>query len=143
MQSDAYSPMMWRTFLVALFIAVISLSGNFILVEALRLTGERVSFSSQWALILFGIFVGMIPFRPAGSRISNAPIGFFGRIILLVECTLFVVVATYVSSFYISHNNLVVGYDLWVGEAAYTIVLVVMLLSNFSRLKAEVRIAKE
>ena len=142
MHSEGYLPMTWRTFLVALFIAVISLGGNFILVEALRLTSERISFSFQWALIMFGIFVGMIPFRPAGSWISNAPIGFFGRIILLVECTVLVVVATHTSSLYISHNNLVVRYDLWVGEAAYTVVLVVMLFSNFSRLKKEVRIAK-
>src|SRR5580693_1421835 len=141
MQPTSYAALLWRTLLLSLFIGSICILGNLLAVWLLNLTSSHATFTSQWALVMFGIFMGQLPVWPAGSRISASPIGLLGRIVLLGECTLLVVAATYASESYISSKHLKVAYDVWVGEGLYAFILVMMLVVNFSRLKAEIRVA--
>ena len=126
-----------RTFLLAVFVATVALIGEAFVVFAMRLLVHPVLFTSFWALGLFCGMMGFLPSQLSPSRISSAPIGFAGRVLLVIETGAFVAVAMFASSRFMAFRHIVIPVEIWFAAYAYGLILVVMLIANFGRLRRE------
>ncbi len=127
-----------RAFFLAAFLAAISVAGELIVVEVLRMNNPNLPFSSFYAVGMFCGLSGFLPFQPSPSRISSTPISLFGRLLLLLEFTLFVVAAMFASSQFMASRHVVVPVEISFAAYAYGLILIVMLFANFGRLRREV-----
>jgi hypothetical protein len=127
-----------RAFLLALVTAILAIAAESIFVFAMRLSGHHVLFTSFWALVLFAVLMAFMPVWPSPSRISSTPIGLGGRVLLLIEFTIFVAAAIFASAKFMAYQHVVVPVEIWFAAYAYGLVLVVMLFANFSRLRREI-----
>jgi len=134
--------LLWRAFLLAVFVAAIALIGEGFFVLTMRWSGHAIMFTSFWALVMFAVFAGFMPVWPSPSRISEAPISLGGRALLLIEFTAFVAVAMVASLRFMAARHIVLPVESWFAAVAYVLILVVMLIANFGRLKREISTLK-
>jgi hypothetical protein len=129
---------MTRAFLLAIFVAVVALAAELFFVFAMRIVAHPVYVTSFGGLLLFTTMMGFLPVWPSPSRISKTPITLAGRALLLIEFTAFVAAAMVASSRFMAWRHIVMPVEIWFAAYAYVLILVVMLIANFGRLKREI-----
>jgi hypothetical protein len=127
-----------RAFVLAVFILTVALMAELGFVYGMRLFAHSVSFTSFFAVCFFPGLSGFAPTLPSPSRLSFRPVGLWGRILLLIEFTIFVAVAIFASSQLMVYKHVAVPVDLTFAAYAYVLVLVVTLVANFGRLRREI-----
>lgn len=135
--NETHIAVILRGLLLALAVGTGALFGELIFVYGMRLFGHQAAFTSFFAVCLFSGLSGFIPVLPSPSLLSSAPIGLFVRFALLIEFTLLVMAAIVVSSKFMAENHIVISIDIWFAAYAYVLVLVIMLVANFGRLRHE------
>lgn len=127
-----------RVFLLTIFVAGIAGIAEVSFVFAMRLIGHRVPFTPFFALALFSGMAGFIPLQPSPSRISSAPISLVGRMLLVIETAACVAAAMFASSRFMASRHIVMPMEIWFAAYAYVLILIVMLIANFGRLRHEI-----
>lgn len=135
---STYISLLTRAFLLAVFLAVVTVAGELLFVFLARQMHPGMPFTSFYAVVLFAIGAGFMPVWPSPSRISSTPISLLGRLLLLIEFTIFVAVAIFASVKFMAYEHVIVPIDTWFAAYAYVLILVVMLVANFGRLRREI-----
>ena len=131
-----------RAFWFAVFVAAVALFAELLFVFIMGTMGHRVYFTSFGSLALFTGMMGFLPVQPSPSRISKTPLNIIGRAILLVEFTTFVAIAMFASARFMAWRHLIVPIEIWFAAYAYGLLLIVMLIANFGRLRREISTSK-
>src|SRR5215469_16614196 len=142
MPMSSYIVLMTRAFLLAIFVAAVALIAELFFVFVMKTTAHPAYVTSFGALVLFATMMGFLPGWPSPSRISQTPISLLGRVVLLVEFTALVAVAMFASSRFMALRHIVVPVEIWFAAYAYVLILVVMLIANFGRLRREISTSK-
>jgi len=127
----------WRSLLLAVVVAVASFLAEVTFDLVMRQLGKPVVFTSVFAVTLYSALMGFVPSWPSPSRLSSAAIKLSGRVLLLVEVTLLVGSAILASSRYVEYRHVLSPMNFYFVAGAYVFPLLVALVTNFSRLKAE------
>lgn len=127
----------FRCLVVVAFVAALSLAAELLFVVAMRAVGKPVLPTSFLSVTLFSVSLGFVPFRPSPSRLSEVPLPWSSRIVLLIETAAAVAAFVAFCSWYTHHRHIHLQLSATLPAGAYIFLLLFSFTLDFKQLNSE------